>query len=95
MSKYHIARDHMSRLLNRNAYLDRWIFCVLLKVFVRNATFCLKSGSVVVEVLFNVPPIVCGGSVSVFAWYALLYIHSSFAIILVRKRELVDLPLLC
>ena len=30
----------------------------------------------------------------VFVWYTLLYIHSSFAIILTRKRELVALLLL-
>ena len=30
----------------------------------------------------------------VFVWYALLYVHSSFAIILTRKRELVTLLLL-
>ena len=30
----------------------------------------------------------------VFVWYALLYIHSSFTIILTRKRELVALLLL-
>ena len=29
-----------------------------------------------------------------FVWYALLYVHYSFAIILTRKRELVVLPLL-
>ena len=41
-----------------------------------------------------VPPIVCGGSVLVFVWYALLYVHSSVAIIFAMKRELVDLLLL-
>ena len=30
----------------------------------------------------------------VFVWYALHYVHSSFAIILMRKRELVALLLL-
>ena len=44
--------------------------------------------------LFNVLPIVCGGSVSVFVWYALLCVLFIFAIILKRKRELVALLLL-
>ena len=52
------------------------------------------GGSVVVDLLFYVPPIVCGGSVLVFILYALLYVLSSFAIILMWKRELVALLLL-
>ena len=43
------------------------------------------GGSVVVDLLFNVLPIVCG--ISLF--YAFLCVHFSFAIILKRKRELV------
>ena len=42
----------------------------------------------------NVAPIVCEGSMLVFVWYELLYVHFSFAIILTRKRELVALLLL-
>ena len=49
------------------------------------------GGSVVVDLLFNVPPIVCSGYLLVFFWYALLYVNSSFAIILMRKRELIAL----
>ena len=49
------------------------------------------GGSVVVDLLFNVPPIVCSGYLLVFFWYALLYVNSSFAIILTRKRELIAL----
>ena len=45
--------------------------------------------------LINVLPIVCGSSVFVFVFYAkLLCAHSSFAIILKRKKKLVALPLL-
>ena len=49
-------------------------------------------GSVDVDLLFNVLPIVCGSSVFVF-FFALLCVHSSFAIILKRKRKLVALLL--
>ena len=49
---------------------------------------------VVVDLLFIVLPIVCGSSLFVFVCYALLCVHSSFAIILKRKRELVALLLL-
>ena len=42
--------------------------------------------SFVDDVLFYVPPIGCGGSVFFLVWYALLYVHSSFAIIFTRKR---------
>ena len=45
----------------------------------------------VVHLLFYVPTIVCVGSVLVFA---LLYVLSSFAIALMRKRELGALLLL-
>ena len=31
----------------------------------------------------------CVGSVLVFVWYAIPYVHSSFAIIFTRKRELI------
>ena len=50
--------------------------------------------SQVVDLLFAMPPIVCWVSVLVFVWYALLYVLSSFAIILTRKREMVVLLLL-
>ena len=55
-----------------------------------------KNVVVVVDLLFNVLPIVCRGSVFVclFVCYALLYVHSSFVIILKRKRKLAALPLL-
>ena len=45
------------------------------------------GGSVVVDSLFNVPPIDCGSSV----FGAVLSDLSNFAIILSRKRELVAL----
>ena len=45
------------------------------------------GGSVVGDMLFNVLPIVYGSYVSLFC-YALLSVHSSFAIILKRKRKL-------
>ena len=45
------------------------------------------DGSVVVDSLFYVTPIVCG----VLFCYALLIVLSSFAIILTRQRELVAL----
>ena len=49
----------------------------------------LGGGSVVVDLLFYVPPIVCAGSVLVFV---LVFITLCFAIILTRsKRELVAL----
>ena len=51
-------------------------------------------GYVVVNLLFYVPAIVCGGSVLGFVLYALLYVLSSFAIIFMRKREMVDLLLM-
>ena len=41
--------------------------------------------------MYNVPHIVCGGSVLVFVCYALLCALSSFAIILMRKRWLAAL----
>ena len=51
----------------------------------------LGSGSVVIDALFDVAPIVCGDSVlSLFCNTLLTFsILSSFAIILTRKRELV------
>ena len=39
-------------------------------------------------------PLLWGFCVGLFFWYALLYVHSSFAIILTRKKELVALLLL-
>ena len=46
--------------------------------------------SIAVDLLFNVLPVLC---LSLF-YYALLCVHSSFAIILKRKRNLVALLLL-
>ena len=51
----------------------------------------LGGGSVVVGSLFNFNPIVYGVLCFVFVCYALLCVFSSFAIILLRKRELVTL----
>ena len=48
------------------------------------------GGSVVVDLLFIVTPIVGVCNCSMFC-YTLLYVHSSFAIILMGKRELVAL----
>ena len=48
----------------------------------------------VVDLLFNVLPIVGGDSVFVFVCYALLCVLSSFVIISKRKRALVYLLLL-
>ena len=48
----------------------------------------------VLDLLFGVLPIDCGGSVIVFVCCLLLCALSSFAIILKRKRELVALLLL-
>ena len=45
----------------------------------------------VVDSLFLFNPIVCGGSVFGPAFYAVLSVCSSFAIILMEKRELVAL----
>ena len=56
--------------------------------------WCVRRCSVVVDLLFYVPPIVCWGSVFVFVWYVWPYALSSFAIILTRKRELVALLVL-
>ena len=53
-----------------------------------------KSKEVVVDLLFNVLPSVCGVLCFSLLCYALLYVFSSFAIILKRKRELVTLFLL-
>ena len=52
------------------------------------------GGSVVVDLLFNALPIVCGSLCLPLFCYALLYVHSSFATILKRKRKLVALLLL-
>ena len=49
----------------------------------------------VVDLLFYVPPVVCGGSCWSLFWYTSLYVLSSIAIILTRKRELVDLWMSC
>ena len=49
---------------------------------------------IVVDLLFYVPHIVCGGSVLVFVLVCITLCPSSFAIILTRKRELVALLLL-
>ena len=55
----------------------------------------MGGGSVVVSPLFNVTPIVCGGSVFGPRFFnAVLSVISSFAIILTGKRELVALLLL-
>ena len=48
------------------------------------------GGSLVVDSLLNVTPIVGFCNCSMFC-YVLLYVHSSFAIILIEKRELVAL----
>ena len=48
------------------------------------------SGSVVVDFLFIVTPIVGDCNCSMF-WCTLLYVHSIFSIILMGKRELVAL----
>ena len=50
-----------------------------------------SGGSVVVDLLLYVPPIVCGGSVFVFVLAYVAMCPSSFAIVLTRKRELVVL----
>ena len=52
-----------------------------------------RRGSFVVDQLFNVLPIVEVLCLSLFC-YALLCVHSNFAIILKRKRQLVALLLL-
>ena len=54
-----------------------------------------KGGGSVVVTLFLRPLIVCGGSVLVTSfWYSLLCVLSSFAIILMKKRELIAFLLL-
>ena len=52
------------------------------------------GGSVVVVLLFNVLPIVCGLMCLSLFWYVLLCVISSLAIIFKRKRELAALLLL-
>ena len=39
--------------------------------------------------MYNVLPFVCGSSMLVFVWYALLCVHSSFTVTLKRKKKLV------
>ena len=50
--------------------------------------------SVVVDLLFYVPPLVEGGLCWSLFWYSLLCVLSSFVVILMRKRELTALLLL-
>ena len=45
------------------------------------------GGSVVVDSFFNIPPILLGLRVWSLLSYALLGVHSSFAIILTRTRK--------
>ena len=54
----------------------------------------MGGDSVVVNLLFDVLPIVCGVLFLSLFWYVLFCVLSSFAIILKRKRKLVDLLLL-
>ena len=54
----------------------------------------LGSGSVVVDLLFYVPLIICKGSVLDFVFVFIICVLSSLGIILTRKRELVALLLL-
>ena len=56
----------------------------------RNPFVPVFSGSVVVDVLFIVTPIVGVCNCSIFCC-TLLYVHSSIAIILMGKRELIAL----
>ena len=51
------------------------------------------GGGSVVDLLFYVPPILCGGSVFVFVLAYVAMCPSFFTIILTRKRELVALLL--
>ena len=53
-----------------------------------------KCGFAVVDLVFNAPPLFVGVLCLSLFWYALLCVHSSFAIILKRKRNLVGLILL-
>ena len=50
-----------------------------------------QCGSVVVDLLSNVLPFVCGSSVFVFIFLCIILCHSNFAIILKRKRRLAAL----
>ena len=64
-------------------------------VFYANLTsMCLLVGSVVVDFLFIVTPIVGVCNCSMFCCM-LLYVHSSIAIILMGKRESWMLCLIC
>ena len=56
--------------------------------------FFKGGGSFVVDLLLYVPPIVCRVLCWSLFWYTLLYVLSSFAVILARKGELVALLLL-
>ena len=49
--------------------------------------YLLWGGGSVVDLLFYVPPIVCGGSVFVFVLVYVAMCPSCFTIILTRKRE--------
>ena len=55
---------------------------------------CAAVRSVVVDLLIDVLPIGCGGSVFVFVLLCITLGLSSFAIILKRKRDLASLLLL-
>ena len=63
---------------------------IILKKITFIFTFVSKTGSVVVEFLFIVTPIFGVFNCSIFRC-TLLYVHSSTAIILMGKRELVAL----
>ena len=54
----------------------------------------VRSDQFIWDLLFNVLPIVYGSSVFVFVLLCIECVHSSFAIILKRKRKLVALLLL-
>ena len=69
-------------------------FCVLTATESLGCCPFYGGGSVVLHLLFNGFPIVCGGSVLSLVCYAILCVHSGFAIILKRKRKLVALLLL-
>ena len=62
-------------------------FCRLLKYFRSLCRPFLCDVSVVVDSLFHLTPIVCGGSVFGLFCYALLSALSSFAIILLGENE--------
>ena len=64
-----------------------------MSLLVTSAAALKDGGSVVVDFLFIVTPIVGVCNCSMF-WCTLLYVHSSIAIILMGKRELVALLIL-